>query len=185
MSKLMYALLGASALVAVTSLGSRVIMADTLSGSSSASSSSSSSSSSTSSSSSSSSGSGLDCSHAAPSLGVIWPPDHTMVPVTIVGVTSDLPTTIRVGSIVQDEPVDALGSGNTAPDGSGVGTSTAYVRAERAGPGTGRLYFITFAAIDAVAACSVTVQVFVPHDQGQGFTPIDTAERYDSTVVPN
>jgi hypothetical protein len=177
MSKLMYALLGAGAVVAVAPLGSRFVVADTLSGSSS---------SSTSSSTSSSSGSGPDCSRAAASLP-LWPPDHTMVPETIVGVTdaSGLPTTIRIGGIAQDEPVDALGSGNTAPDASGRGTSTAYVRAERAGPGTGRIYFISFAATDTAGSCTGIVQVFVPHDQGQGFTPIDTGQRYDSYGVPN
>jgi hypothetical protein len=183
MSKLMYALLGAGALVAVSSLGSRFVVADTLSGSTSSSSTSTSSSSS-----SSSSGSGPDCSGAAAGLGVIWPPNHTMVAETIVGVTDafNLPTTIAVTGIQQDEPVNALGSGNTAPDGSGVGTPTAYVRAERAGPGTGRLYFISFTATNTQGAqCSGMVQAFVPHDQGQGFTPIDTGQRYDSTVVPN
>lgn len=179
MSKLMYALLGASALVAVASLGSRVVGADTLSGSSGFSGSSSTSSSS-SSSSCSSSGSGLTCCDAAPWPSVLWPPNHKMVPVTIRGVTD-----VTIGSIVQDEPVDAPGSGNTAPDAAGKGTSTAYVRAERAGPGTGRIYFISFAGSMQGAACAGMVEVFVPHDQGQGFTPIDTKERYDSYAVPN
>ena len=140
MSKLVYALLGASALVAVAS------------------------------------------------LGVIWPPNHTMVSETIVGVTDafGLPTTIMVTGIQQDETVEALGSGNTAPDGSGVGTSIAYVRAERAGPGTGRIYFISFTATNTQGAqCSGMVPAFVPHDQGQGFTPVDTGQRYDSTVLAN
>jgi hypothetical protein len=184
MSKLVYVVLGASALVAVASLGSRVVVADTTLDSSSSSSSSSSSWSS----SSASSGSGPDCSGAAASLGVIWPPNHTMVAETVVGVTDaySLPTTITVTGIQQDEPVEALGSGNTAPDGSGVGTSTAYVRAERAGPGTGRIYFISFTATNTQGAqCSGMVQGFVPHDQGQGFTPVDTAQRYDSTVLAN
>jgi len=180
MSKLVYALLGAGALVAVVaSLGSRVVVADTLSGSSGSSSSSSS---------SSSSGYGPDCSGAAASLGVIWPPNHTMVTESIVGVTDafGLPTTITVTGIQQDEPVEANGSGNTAPDGSGVGTSTAYVRAERAGPGTGRIYFISFTATDTQGLqCSGVVQANVPHDQGQGFTPVDTGQRYDSTVLGN
>jgi hypothetical protein len=180
MSKLMYALVGASALVAVASLASRFVVADTLSGSSGSSSSSNSSGSSGSSNSScSSSGSGLNCCGAAPSLSVLWPPDHKMVAVTILGVTD-----VKIGSITQDEPIDALGSGNTAPDGSGKGTSTAYVRAERAGPGTGRIYFISFAGTDtAGVSCTGIVQVFVPHDQGQGFTPVDTKQRYDSTAL--
>src|ERR1700724_296899 len=107
MSKLVYALLGTGALVAVASFGCRVVVADTMSGSSSSASSSSSS--------SWSSGSGPNCSGAAASLGVIWPPNHTMVTESIVGVTDayGFPTTITVTGIQQDEPVEAIGSGNT------------------------------------------------------------------------
>jgi hypothetical protein len=129
----------------------------------------------------------INCDGAALSQGVIWPPNHTMVPETIVGVTSSMtPVTIMIESISQDEPVNALGSGNTAPDGSIVGGNTAYVRAERAGPGTGRIYFITFTAMDTGGnQCGpITLQANVPHDQGQGYTPVDTGQRYDSTVIP-
>jgi hypothetical protein len=131
----------------------------------------------------------LSCEGSALSQGMIWPPDHKMVPESIVGVTSDpslMPVMIVIDSIYQDEAVNALGSGNTAPDGSGVGTSTAYVRAERAGPGTGRIYFITFTATDQSGnQCGpYTLQANVPHDQGRGYTPIDTGQRYDSTVIP-
>jgi hypothetical protein len=132
----------------------------------------------------------IDCSGAALSQGVIWPPNHTMVALTIVGVTTDpnyMPITIAINGIYQDEPVNALGSGNTAPDGSGVGTSTAYVRAERAGPGTGRIYFITFTATDSWGnSCTapMPLQAFVPHDQSQPLAPVDTGHRYDSTLIP-
>jgi hypothetical protein len=89
---------------------------------------------------------------------------------------------IVVTGIMQDESVAAIGSGNTSPDGAGIGTSTAQIRAERAGPGTGRIYFISFSATNTLGAeCTGTVSVFVPHDQGQGFTPIDTGARFDST----
>jgi hypothetical protein len=129
-------------------------------------------------------GSTPDCSGAAASAGVIWPPDHKMVSETIVGVTDpfSLSLVIVVTGIMQDESVAAIGSGNTSPDGAGIGTSTAQIRAERAGPGTGRIYFISFSATNTQGAqCTGTVNVFVPHDQGQGFTPIDTGERFDST----
>lgn len=102
------------------------------------------------------------------------------------GVTdaNGLPTTVTVTGIQQDESVGAIGSGNTQPDGSGVGTAVAYVRAERAGPGSGRIYFISFSATNTQGVqCSGVVQAFVPHDQGQGFTPTDTGQRYDSTVL--
>jgi hypothetical protein len=115
-----------------------------------------------------------------------------MVPETIIGVTIDpslgpetINITINIDAIHQDEPVNALGSGNTAPDGKGVGSDTAYVRAERSGPGTGRLYSIDFTATDGNGyTCSGVVQVQVPHDQGQGFIPIDTGQWYDSTQIP-
>ena len=174
MSKLVYGVLGASALVAVVSLASRVIEAQTLSGSSA----------------SNTSCSGpcpptpLDCTKAAASTGVIWPPDHKMVPEAITGVTGA--TTITITGIQQDEPVETPGSGNTEPDGLiGDPPTTAYVRAERAGPGTGRMYFLAFVATGATGnQCAVSeVQVCVPHDQGQGSTCIDTGQRYDSTKL--
>jgi hypothetical protein len=112
-----------------------------------------------------------------------------MVAETIMGVTTDpalMPVMVKITAIQQDEPVNALGSGNTAPDGTGVGSNTAYVRAERAGPGTGRIYFITFTAMDQSGNyCGpITLTANVPHDQGQGFTPVYTGQKYDSTMVP-
>ena len=136
----------------------------------------------------------IHCDGAALSLGVIWPPDHKMVPLTIVGLSTDptlMPVTVTIISIQQDEPVNALGSGNTAVDGTIVNSSDpstpsiAYVRAERAGPGTGRIYFITFNAMDGTGSTCpepVTLQAIVPHDQGQGYTPVDTGLKYDSTM---
>jgi hypothetical protein len=126
------------------------------------------------------------CSGAAPSVVPIWPPNHKMVAINIIGVTDpgSLDVSITINSITQDEPVEVAGSGNTAPDGAGVGTSTAFVRAERAGPGTGRLYWISFTATNSGGAkCYGKVQTFVPHDQGQHFIPVDTGEKYDSTVT--
>jgi hypothetical protein len=126
------------------------------------------------------------CDRAAASVDAIWPPDHKMVAIRIIGVTdpSGLALTITINSITQDEPVEVAGSGNTAPDGAGLGTSTAFVRAERAGPGRGRLYFISFSAVNSGGAnCTGMVRTFVPHDQGQHFIPVDTGERYVSTAT--
>ncbi len=141
-------------------------------------------------------GGGPDCSHATATAGVLWPPDHTMVSVGIMDVLDDLPVTITVNSIQQDEPVDATGSGNTAPDGVilapatgpgvALGAPAAQVRAERAGPGTGRIYLISYNAVDTAGmSCTgqAPIQVIVPHDQGQGYTPIDTGNWYDSTAT--
>jgi uncharacterized repeat protein (TIGR01451 family) len=129
------------------------------------------------------------CSSAGPSVGVIWPPNHKLVvPVTINGVVDPDgdPVTISITRILQDEPTNVTGDGNTPTDGFGVGTSTAQVRAERTGtpkvPGNGRVYEIEFRAVDtAGAACTGTVMVGVPHDQNKLI--VDDLIRYDSTVA--
>ena len=127
-----------------------------------------------------------DCTTATASQ-TIWPPNHKMVPVTISGITDPDgdPVTVTVTSIFQDEPVNTIGDGSTATDGSGVGTSTAMIRAERTGspqvPGNGRVYHISFTADDGNGgSCSGTVQVKVPHDQ-RGTAAVDDGPLYDST----
>jgi hypothetical protein len=128
-----------------------------------------------------------ECSEAVPSVGLLLPPDHRFVPVDILGVTDPDgdAATLTIDSIFQDEAVNAKGSGNTAPDGRGVGTSTAEVRAERSGKGNGRVYHIGFTAEDGNSeSCSGEVAVGVPHDQGKGAVPVDGGALYDSTVVP-
>jgi hypothetical protein len=131
-----------------------------------------------------------DCSNAAPSVDTLWPPNHEFVSVGIVGVTDPDgdPITITIDSIFQDEPVDTLGDGSFTPDGQGVGTDTAEVRAERVGtkqiPGNGRVYHIGFTADDGLGGtCSGEVLVGVPHDQGQRDVPVDDGALYDSTLV--
>ncbi|HET9517133.1 MAG TPA: hypothetical protein VFO77_05345 [Actinoplanes sp.] len=128
------------------------------------------------------------CTGAAPSDAVLWPPNHKMVPVTVTGVTDPDgdPITVKVTGIRQDEVVNGPGDGNTAPDGTGVGTDTANVRAERAGtpkaPGDGRVYHVSFTADDGQGGtCSGTVKVSVPHDQ-RGAAAVDGGPLYDSTV---
>ncbi|MCB9566368.1 MAG: hypothetical protein H6710_03985 [Myxococcales bacterium] len=127
-----------------------------------------------------------DCSKAAPSVAEIWPPNHKFVPVTVNGVTDPEGgnVTIKVTSIKQDEPVDTTGDGKFVPDGKGVGTATAEVRAERVGtpsvPGNGRVYHIGFTATDpGGGSCSGVVKVGVPHDQNK--RPVDDGPNYDST----
>ena len=53
---------------------------------------------------------------------------------------------------MQDEPVNGLGDGDTAPDASGIGTSTVQIRSERADNGDGRVYHISFTATDSKTA---------------------------------
>jgi len=129
-----------------------------------------------------------NCSAASPSIDTIWPADHKFVPVKVLGVTDPEQdeVAITVESIYQDEPVDTYGDGRFTPDGQGVGTDTAQVRAERAGtkkvPGNGRVYHIRFSADDGHGgSCRGEVLVAVPHDKKD--RPVDEGALYDSTAL--
>jgi hypothetical protein len=128
---------------------------------------------------------GPACDNATANPDRLWPPNHKFVPIAIDGVTDpdgDM-VTITIDSIFQDEAVTARGSGKSAPDGRGVGTSTAEVRAERVGGGNGRVYHIGFTATDGLgASCAGTVTVGVPSRPHK--PPVDDGPLFDSTVVP-
>ncbi len=122
------------------------------------------------------------CTSAAASQSILWPPNHKLVPITITGVTDpdNDPVTIVITGITQDEPTEGLGDGDTAPDGFGVGTAEARLRAERSGLGNGRVYAISFRAEDGKGgSCTGVVRVGVPHDKKD--TPVDDGQIYDST----
>ncbi|NND74684.1 MAG: hypothetical protein HKN44_06715 [Ilumatobacter sp.] len=128
-----------------------------------------------------------DCSAAAASLAGLWPPNHQMVPIAVTGVTDPDgdPISITIDSIFQDEPVNATGDGTTGPDGAGVGTATAEVRAERSGSkkngGNGRVYTIGYTAADGQGgSCTGVVTVGVPHDKKS--VAVDDGPVYDSTI---
>lgn len=125
------------------------------------------------------------CGGATPSIGeIIWPPNHKMVDVSILGITDadGDPIVINVDSIWQDEPTNEKGDGHTEVDGAGVGTDTASIRAERSGSGNGRVYHIGFTASDGTDSCSGTVTVGVPRDQGKNSELVDDGALYDSTL---
>ena len=131
-----------------------------------------------------------DCSAAGPSIDTIWPPNHHFVDISVVGVTEPSGDTvsITIDAIHQDEPTDTFGDGHFCPDGDGVGTDTAQVRAERSGtkkvPGDGRVYHIAYTASDSNGlTCSSAVAVCVPHDQRRGGgTCVDGGPAYDALV---
>jgi hypothetical protein len=125
-----------------------------------------------------------DCSAAEATPSLFWPPNHAFASVHVIGVTDPDgdPITITVTGVGQDEPVDARGSGSTCPDATGVGTSVAQIRVERAGPGDGRVYAIDFRADDGRGGfCDGRVTVCVPHDQGHGDVCGDQGPLADST----
>jgi hypothetical protein len=125
------------------------------------------------------------CGTAVASMTSLWPPNHRFVDITVLGVTDPNgdPFTITITAIMQDEAVNAPDSGNTDPDGMGVGTSTAQVRAERVGDGgNGRVYHIFFTATDINGnSCNGEVLVGVPLDQESG-PAIDDGALFDSTA---
>ena len=126
-----------------------------------------------------------DCSAAAASPTVLWPPNRQFVNVSVAGVTDPDgdPVAITVTGITQDKPLNDGGQGNTCPDATGVGTATASLRAEREGTGDdGRVYHVSFAADDGRGGrCTGTVTVCVPYDHGQGRVCVDQGPLFDST----
>ena len=122
------------------------------------------------------------CDGATASVGSLWSPNHEFRAINVLGVTDpdDDPISIMITSIFQDEPVLSPDTGNTSPDGQGVGTSTAQVRAERIESGNGRVYHISFRAWDPSGGfCTGAVTVDVPPTRNA--TAVDDGAVYDST----
>jgi hypothetical protein len=114
---------------------------------------------------------------AGPDL--LWPPNHKYRLVDIGGASDpdDDRVTLRITGVTQDEPLNGLGDGNTAPDAKRAAAAhQVYVRAERSGRGDGRVYRIVLTGSDGKGGtCVGTATVGVPHDQGHGKTPVDSA----------
>ncbi|PYJ92371.1 MAG: hypothetical protein DME62_12985 [Verrucomicrobia bacterium] len=104
---------------------------------------------------------------------VLWPPDHRMVQIHILGVVDpDQPpynSTITINSVTQDEPTNGLGDGDTPVDAiithNPGSDDTLLLRAERSGKGDGRVYHICFTAADPEGSVTGCVDVIVPHDK--------------------
>lgn len=125
------------------------------------------------------------CAGAIATPARIWPPNHKLVAVKIGGVTDPDgdPVTVTVTGILQDERTDELGSGDTCPDASGVGTARASVRAERSGRQDGRVYHVFFQAADGRGGrCDGEVTMCVPHDNSPGAACVDQGALFDSTL---
>ena len=103
----------------------------------------------------------------------IWPPNHRMVDVhaSVVVMDCDDDVEIVLVSVTSNEPANANGDGNTEPDIMGVAEGTEdyhfQVRAERGGPGSGRVYTVVYRATDESGnESTATAYATVPHDQG-------------------
>lgn len=105
-------------------------------------------------------------SAARPSQALLWPPNHGMVAISILGVTDpNNNATITITGVTQDEATNGLGDGDTPVDAIINPDGTVLIRAERAGNGNGRVYRIHFTAADLEGSSSGVVTVSVPRDK--------------------
>jgi DNA-binding beta-propeller fold protein YncE len=108
----------------------------------------------------------------------LWPPNHKLALITLTGATDPDgdPVMTAVTGVNQDEPLNGLGDGDTSPDAQpGPISNQVYLRAERSGPGDGRVYRISFVVTDGRGgSCTGTTTVGVPHDRGAHSTPLDS-----------
>lgn len=108
---------------------------------------------------------------ATVSADELWPPNHKPRYLSLTGISDPDgdALTIRYTGILQDEPVDSAGQGNTPNFDGGIedNGARAWVRSERTGnAGDGRVYLISYTATDAAgASCSGTTNLALPHDQ--------------------
>jgi hypothetical protein len=131
-----------------------------------------------------------DCSDVILDVTTLWPPNHKLRTITASGATDpDVGGTVTlvIDGITQDEAVNGRGDGNTAPDAflTSPQSASAKVRAERAGPGDGRVYRVHFTATDQFGAtCSGTARISVPHDRGRHGAAIDSAPPSFNSLLP-
>jgi hypothetical protein len=114
----------------------------------------------------------------------LWPPNHRMVPIQIVGITDPNNNSVVISftQVTQDEPVNGQGDGDTSPDAV-IGENSLLVRAERAEKGNGRVYHISFTADDGQGGvCSGTAATGVPNSMKPGTSAVDGGQLYDSTL---
>jgi uncharacterized repeat protein (TIGR01451 family) len=103
-----------------------------------------------------------------------WPPNHKYQTVTVAqmvqSVIDNCPISVDavvIEKVTSDEPGNALGDGNTIDDiVIGANCRSVQLRAERAGPGDGRVYTITLRVRDSGGAVTrADFEVSVPHSQ--------------------
>lgn len=108
--------------------------------------------------------------------GNIWPPNHKMVQWdTFVQVTDLVSGSagFKLTGYSSSEVVNGKGDGNTSVDMTnwtlGTPDTSGFVRSERAGPGTGRVYRLFYVGADAAGNTTSCASVLteVPHDQGK------------------
>lgn len=100
----------------------------------------------------------------------LWPPNHKFHTITAwdcVNATDACggPIDAHFTSVTSDEPADAHGDGHHAPDIIVDSCSSVQLRAERQGPGDGRVYTLELVATNQDGeSVHGTCTVIVPHD---------------------
>jgi hypothetical protein len=102
----------------------------------------------------------------------LWPPNHKLVPMSAMVAANDNcdpAPDIKLESITVNEEENNHGDGNTLNDIQGANFGTAdyhfFLRAERSGKGTGRIYTVTYTTADSSGnTTAVSAMVIVPHN---------------------
>ena len=99
---------------------------------------------------------------------MLWPPDHKMYEITpnwTVSDDCDATPEVMLVSIAMSEADDIPGSGNTSDDIQIGEDGSIYLRSERSGTGSDRIYTITYQAVDDYENTTVrSATVSIPHD---------------------
>jgi predicted extracellular nuclease len=116
---------------------------------------------------------GLSLDGAPPTVSIdqteLWPANHKYVTVKLsIKDNTDPNPTLKILSVLSNEPDNGLGDGDEPNDIVVVNNATIQLRAERSGTGTGRVYTITYQAADHYGNSKTgTFAVTVPHDQAK------------------
>ena len=99
----------------------------------------------------------------------LWPPNHKMWTVRVNYTATDHCGPVQCSlSVTSNEPIDSIGDGHTAPDWVVLDARRVQLRAERQGPGSGRVYTIAIRCTDGAGnRATATTAVTVPHDRGK------------------
>jgi hypothetical protein len=99
---------------------------------------------------------------------MLWPPNHKMVEITpswTVSDKCDQDPNVSLVSIVASEGDDIIGDGHTGDDIQIEDDGSIFVRSERSGPNTGRIYTITYQAVDDCGNVTVrSATASIPHE---------------------
>lgn len=106
--------------------------------------------------------------------GVLFPPNHKLVPVRLTWEAADEGSgiaSVKLVSVTSSEPDRGRGGGDKPDDiqGADIGTADEVIllRAERSGQGNGRIYTIVYEAADLAGnVARAKVEVKVPHSAG-------------------